>query len=234
MKFTDAFRAYQLTISPKGDISDVVVRRVRKWLSKTCLYVYAVIEGTSTGKRHLHAAMYFEDTKNKKQLQEYVWKIVKVEHKDSIGKFAVKVQVMPGSNWVDEYLRKEKDVEVVINVLPEERDELLGFYPSAEDQEALIQATSQPFQGDRFLDLHEGEYKRYLERESVVSTIGTATEYFLWRVNVDRTLPRLRDSRTYVNMGLALHRYISMDKSLTSEEESLIRRVTESYDFSGR
>lgn len=235
-RLSDVFRAYQLTISTKGDVSEETTRKVTKWLSKKCKYVLAVAE-VSSGKRHIHAAMYFDTPQNKKNLHDYVWRhFVQPHHEDSMGKYAVKVQVMPGSKWVQEYLHKDEHVEYLVNDLPKEEDpdavSLDTFYPTEEEQEALQAAVDKPFAGDRFLDGHEPEYKKYLEEKGLTSCITTAVEYFLWRVNVDRSMPRMRDSRTYVNMGLALHRYISMDYTLTAEEESLVRRITESYDFS--
>lgn len=237
-RFKDVFRAYRLTISTKGDISEETQKKTKKWLDRTCKYVLCVVEN-NTGKRHLHAAMYFDEPKNKKQLQEYIWRhFVKPFHEDSMGKYAVLINVMYNSEWVETYLQKDETREVLLSHLPNEETpeavSLNEFYPTPEEQEALQAAKDKPSQSDSFLDIHEERYKLYLEHEGLSSSITVATEYFLWRVNVDRSMSRLRDSRSYVNMGLALHRYITMDKNLTAEEHSLIRRVTESFDFSGR
>lgn len=228
----DVFRAYQLTISTKGDVSDQTVKSVKKWLTKKCQYVYAVIE-YGAGKKHLHAAMYFKDPQDKKNLRDYVWsKLVRPYHPDSVGSIAVVIQVMPGDKWVKEYLHKEKDCEVLINDLPlppedgghDDDETLNNFYPTQEQQDALMAAKGKEFPGDKFLNAHELHYRKWLDDKGYqASTIGNATQYWLWCVNFDRSMPRMRDSRSYVNMGLALDRYIRMDYELTNEEDNSIK-----------
>lgn len=236
MKFKYEFRAYQITIRPKEVLQEETIRKIVKWMNKKCKHVLCVLEKHPVA--HIHAAMYFDQPQNKKSIQETVWKMVKPLHPTSIGKYCVLVQVMPGSKWVNEYLSKQEDTDVLLELLPpedaDEEDRLDSFYPTPKEQEQLQAAKGKPFEGDRVLDVHEDRYKEYLDSKGLGSTITNAVEYFLWRVNVDRSMPRIRDSRSYVSMGLALHRYISMDNTVTPEEESLIRRVTESFDFSGR
>ena len=134
-------RAFLLTVSVRGDISPECTRSLVSYISKSCVHSYVVVERGQNGQRHLHAAMVFKTPKSKKQLRNNLWgRHVQVHHPDSIGAVAVKLQVMPGHKWYDEYLRKESGVEVLLDTY--DRDAVSGFLPTPEEQVALVEAAS--------------------------------------------------------------------------------------------
>jgi len=133
-------RAFLLTISTKGDISDLCIKAVVKHIKATTEQAYAVTEHGESGKLHLHAVLLYKDSRCSKKIQDNVWqRMVKPFHPDSIGKVAVKVQVCPGNKWYDEYLQKEQDVEILVDTY--DRETSHEFFPTAAVQEALMATT---------------------------------------------------------------------------------------------
>ncbi|MEO5355425.1 MAG: hypothetical protein H7835_19740, partial [Magnetococcus sp. XQGC-1] len=108
-----------------------------KWVKKNSHMSYIVAESGESGKRHLHAVIIFKESRISKKLHENIWdRFVKPYHADSVGRYAVKVQVCPGNDWYNTYLKKEADVEVLYdNYNPEDA---CDYFPTEEVQEALM------------------------------------------------------------------------------------------------
>lgn len=130
-------RAFLLTVSVKGDISDDCQKSLVKHIRATTVHAYVVTEHGESGKLHLHAVLLYKDPRCTKILQSNVWeRQVKKFHPDSIGKIAVKVQVCPGNKWYDEYLQKEQDCTVLLDTY--DREAALDFFPTEAVQESLM------------------------------------------------------------------------------------------------
>lgn len=130
-------RAFQLTVSVKGDLSVESQEELTKWIRKNTLMHYIVIETGESGRRHMHALMIFKDPRDPRKIKDNVWtRMVKPWHEDSIARIAVKVQVCPGNKWYQEYLQKESTRELISNTWNEE--DALEFYPEPAVQEALM------------------------------------------------------------------------------------------------
>lgn len=211
-------RAFNLTVSTKEDISDECIKAIKKWLTKHAQYVHCVVE-QETSKLHLHAAMFFKEPRDKKKMRENLWqRQVKPFHPTSIGKFAVNIHASPGRKWIDEYLHKEENPEVVLSDLPEDLDELNEFYPTAEVQEFLMQAKDKTV--DCFYATHEVVYKEWLHENTWVSSTQTAHEYFGLRMFVRKDMRVIADSRRVHQMAVALHKYATDSYKLTNLEIS--------------
>jgi len=135
-------KAFQMTISVKGDLSSESQDLVTNWIRKNTVMHYIVIENGESGKRHLHSLFIFKDPRDSRKIKENVWeRMVKPHHQDSIGKYAVKVQVCPGNDWYNEYLQKEPDREVISNTWDCETAE--DYFPTQQVQEALMAKAKQ-------------------------------------------------------------------------------------------
>jgi len=133
-------RAFQMTVSVKGDLSPECQEELVKFIRKNTVMHYIVIELGDSGRRHMHALFVFKAPRVARKIQCNVWeRLVKPHHSDSLPRFAVKVQVCPGNKWYDEYLQKESTREVLSNTWNREGAE--EYFPSGEIQEALM-ATS--------------------------------------------------------------------------------------------
>ena len=139
---------FQVTLSPKEDISPESVDDVLKWIKKQCLMYYGVYEYGSSGKKHAHFMVIFKEPKEGKRIQDDVWRKVRKYHPTSIGGIAVKVQVCPGNKWYDEYLQKESSREVFADNW--DRDAAVEFFPSESEQQFMMSKDKGP--KDRFIN----------------------------------------------------------------------------------
>lgn len=222
-------QSFNLTISVKDDISDECIKAMKKWLTKNVMYVYCVIE-CDTGKKHMHATMFFKDPKDKKKMRENLWeRQVKPHHPNSIGKYAVHLQACPGRKWLDEYLLKDDTREEVLVILPDDRSELDVLFPSEETQVMLMSAKDKIV--DCFYATHEVVYKEWLHENSWISSTQTSHEYFHLRMFVRKDMRVICDSRKLHQMAVALHRYSTSDYKLTNQEISKHTQEHAAYDF---
>lgn len=227
-------RAFNFTLSPKEDISDECVHKFVKWLQKTAKFVYAVCEHGASGKRHLHAAVWYTDNKSKKSLQEYTWRqVVQPYHPSSVGKFAINIHSSPGRKWIDEYLKKEEDVEIVLSILPTNLSDLDEYFPDEELQASLVASAKKDEKvWDTFYHYHEIKYKEWLTEKTWVSSHQTAMEYFHMRMFVWKDMRVNADSRKVRQMALALHRYSTSDYKCTAKELREITEENTTHDYS--
>lgn len=230
MTDTALCRAFNLTVSTKDDISEEAIKKFKKWLTKTALYYYCVIE-CDTGKRHLHATMFFKEPKDKKKMRENIWdRYIKPHHLTSIGKVAVHLQACPGRKWFDEYLRKDDTREEVAQEVPEDLDDLNDYFPSEETQALFMNAKEKVL--DVFYAQHEVVYKEWLSENTWASSTETAHEYFHLRMFVRKDMRVIADSRRVHQMAVALHRYSVESYKLTNLEISQHTKEHAAYDFS--
>lgn len=134
-------KSFLLTISVKGDLSVESEEKVVKYLGKNALMHHVVIEHGQSGKRHLHACFILKKSQHGHKVANNIYeRFVKPFHADSPQRFACKVQVCPGNDWYNEYLQKEKDVQILsTNWVPEDA---LEHFPAPEVQEALQNKSS--------------------------------------------------------------------------------------------
>jgi hypothetical protein len=230
MSALNTIRAFNLTISTKGDISDECVTAVSKWINKQCEYALCIVE-TDTGKRHLHAALFFKEPRDKKKLRENIWmRMVKPFHPTSIGRVAVHIQAMPGLDWVKQYLGKDPNREIEVAILPDDLDNLLVYLPTEDEQVALMAATDKVL--DVFYNQHEIMYKQWLTDNTWISSTETAHQYFRLRMFVRKDMRVIADSRRVHQMAIALHKYSTDSYHLTNLEISTHVRENQCTDFS--
>lgn len=211
-------QAFNLTVSVKDDISEECIKAIKKWLNKNVKWVHCVVE-QETSKRHLHAALFFSEPRDKKKLRENLWeRQVKPFHANSIGRIAVHIQAAPGRKWIDEYLQKEDNVEVILSVLPEDKAELDEYFPSEETQAILMSAKDKTV--DCFYATHEVVYKEWLHENTWVSSTQTAHEYLCMRMFVRKDMRVIADSRRCHQIAVALHKYSTDSYKLTNLEIS--------------
>lgn len=185
---TIAVKTFRVTISPKGDVSDLLVKWIKKTYEDNNKYV--VIEKGTSGQRHLHMLIQFEKPKQKKDLRDVLSRIIKKYHEDSILKFALVINSCYDMNWYDEYLRKEQDVEHVCTD-DFDADVFRNALPDQATQDALQAATGRRPIGSFWID-HE---KRWIEYSPDVSTHESASKYFEYRMFVIRDMEPISGRR---------------------------------------
>lgn len=129
--------AFQLTVSVKGDLSPECQEELVKFIRKNTVMHYIVIEFGESNRRHMHALLVYKAPRVSRKIQTNVWeRFVKPYHSDSLPRYAVKVQVCPGNDWYDEYLRKDGSREVLSDTW--NREDACSYFPSQPVQEALM------------------------------------------------------------------------------------------------
>lgn len=220
------FSTFLITISPKEDIEDLCVQKLCQRFAKLAASLYVVLEHGKSGKKHLHACICAREKKETRRLQNDFWVIVKKFHPTSIGGIAVKVQVMPGPDWIDDYLRKEDDVTIVVNKWVE--DEVRPFYPTACEQLALIAATKKKI-GDPYMDVHCLAWEEMFPADS---SYCSAICYLRTRMNVTRDMRVIQDLRRLRQFAMALHHYRERVAYVLPGDKRFYDTETTTIDFS--
>lgn len=220
-------RAFLLTVSTKGDISDDCQKALVKHIRSTTVHAYVVTEHGESGKLHLHAVLLYKEPRCSKILQSNVWeRQVKKFHSDSIGRIAVKIQVCPGNRWYDEYLQKEQDCSVLLDTY--DREAALEYFPTEAVQESLM-ATHKL----------KGFACAWLEQDTITWT-GSSFEntpegalmYLNHRMYVLKNMVPIADPRKITEKALMYWKYRNQVVSPTERELFLLKQLQDgpSYD----
>lgn len=221
-------RAFQLTISVKGDLSPACQDELVKWIKKNTVFYYVVIEHGAAGThRHLHACFVFKTPRDPRKLKGNVWtRLVEPHHSDSILRHAVKLQVMPGPDWYDTYLKKEHGVEVIADTW--EPESAKDFYPSPQIQEALMAKTKLA-----------GVACPWLDEDTIAWSLSTyentpvgALQYLKHRMFVIKNLVPISDKRKLTEKALLYWEYRNQVISPSERELWMLKQIQDgpSYD----
>jgi len=219
-------RAFLITISVPGDVSSQTEETFLKWIRKTTDMSYVVAERGESDRRHLHAVALFKESRLSKKLHENIWdRFVKPHHSDAIGRHAVKVQVCPGNDWYETYLKKESAVEVLHdNYDPEDAQ---AYFPTREIQEALI-ATKKC----------SGVACPHLEHD-INTWTGSAFEnspegalcYLKDRMFVQKNMVPIADPRKLTEKALMYWQYRNGINTPTERESWLLKQLQDGPSF---
>lgn len=210
-------KTFQITISPKGDVTEKCVEVLLKWVKKTSLSSYVVAERGSNGQRHLHMAVAFEDSRSKRCLQEDLWKKVKKFHGDSIGRIAVVVTVSYDHRWYDEYLRKEAGVELLHDNY--DRTVITDLFPSPEVQQLLVES-----KGKKVCDTYVYEHCVLWEATDLPVSVSGALRYLRERMFKEKTMMVMLDERRIRQLAIAIFRYRTGNCDQTMEDDEWLNR----------
>lgn len=217
-----------LTVSTKGDISPECIESLVKHIDSTTVYCYVVTEHGESGKLHLHAVLVYKKDRQSKKLHENIWeRQVKPHHPDSIGRIAVKVQVCPGHDWYDTYLKKESECSVVLARYP--REAVTPYFPTAAVQQALVELHQA--KGKKSCNEWWDKHAAAWTDTTYVNTPEGAHEYleFCW---LNGTSPRITDPRRSTQIAMGLFRHRNRLISCTERVSWLLKQLEDgpSYD----
>jgi len=221
-------RAFLVTISTKGDVThECVCALVNHW-KKTTVHAYVVREFGENEKLHLHAVLLYKEPRQSKKLHENFWdRYVKPYHPDSIGRYAVKVQVCPGNKWYDEYLQKEADGSHVL-LDTYDRDAAVEFFPTQAVQEALVEAGKRKGLAAPHIEKHVSAWT-----ESTFENSPEGAGAFLQHcMYVEKTMIPIADPRKLVEKSLMFWKYRNGIVCLNERELWLLKQLQDgpSYD----
>jgi len=223
-------KSFLLTVSVKGDLSVESEDKIVKYLRTQTLMHHVVIEHGESDKRHLHACFIFKETRLKHKVQNNVWeRFVKPFHSDSIGKFAVKVQVCPGNKWYEEYLCKETDVQILsTNWDPLEA---INYFPTQQVQEALqskskMASVAAPHIESRVLEWTISDFE---------NSPDGALRFLNHCMYVHKNMIPISDPRKITEKALMFYKYRNGVTDPSERELFLLKQLQEgpSYDVPG-
>lgn len=223
-------KSFLVTVSVKGDLSAESEEKLVKYFRSNTHMHHAVIEHGETGKRHLHACIIFKDSKVKSKIQSNVWeRFVKPFHGDSIGKFAVKVQVCPGNKWYEEYLRKESDVQILSSTW--DPIEAKDYFPTEQVQEALqskskLASVAAPHVESRVIEWTTSDFENSPEG---------ALRFLNHCMYVLKNMVPISDPRKITEKALMFYKYRNGVTDPTERELFLLKQLQEgpAYDVPG-
>lgn len=218
-------RAFLLTVSTKGDISEECLTKLVKWMSKSTVHAYAVTENGESGKLHFHAALVFKTPQNKPHLANQLFtRYVKPFHPDSVGKVAIKLVAMPGHKWYDDYLRKESGVQVLYDTY--DRDAVDSYLPTQAEQEVLVSRSGKP-QLNAWWDKHVEGWKASEFTDDAPGAI-----YYLTDCMHKNIIQVMRDDRVLTDTAYALWKRRHGILTPSAHQLLLLQRKDMTYTFS--
>ena len=209
--------ALRITVSVPGDLSEVCSRAIVQWAQKKCLYAHIVCETGANAKRHLHAAVVLKVPAEGNNVVGYLWKIVQQYHPTAIRRVAMNKHVMYDHAWYDEYLTKEKHVEVLYSQY--DRQEVSRHFPTIAQQEELMShvlegTTDKP--ADPYMERLEREWIEYEPNDSEYTDACRFLNYIMF---VARTERCISDDRRFNQVAWTLYKY--RNKRLEVDAESI-------------
>lgn len=223
-------RAFQMTVSVKGDLSPECQEELVKFIRKNTVMHYIVIETGETDRRHMHALLVFKSPRIARKIQCNVWdRFVKPFHSDSLARYAVKVQVCPGNKWYDEYLQKQSSREVLSDTW--DREVAAEYFPTQAVQEVLMATTKMA-----------GVACPWIDKDIITWTASTfentpegALMYLKSRMFVDKNMVPIQDLRKRTEKALLYWEYRNGVFSPSERELFLLKQLQDgpAYDVPG-
>lgn len=219
-------KTFLVTISVPGDVSKETCEKFVSWVRKCTEHAYVVVEHGESDRRHLHACLIYKEPTQRRKIQENVWaRYVKPYHSDAIGAVAVKVQVMPGHKWYDEYLQKECDKDVLVDTY--DREKITDYFPSVAVQERLqtISAASKTAAPHILKDVTAWEATQF------DNTALGALEYLRHRMFVARDMIPIADDRKLTDKAYVYWSYRNGVVTPSRNQVRLLASKDAEYSF---
>lgn len=191
-------KGFKITISTKFDVSDETIQVFTKWAKKATMH-HIVLEHGSSGTKHLHALVCYENSKIKRNIQDFVWRhhVKNFNEGNNIQKYAVRVDVLYDSHWIEEYLKKEANYVVHSTNYDAQRES--DYYPEPGVKEALESLQTAFARSDYWGDLATKFEEHYLPKHHNIRPaqypIEAIHEFYFGLMFAERSIPVISDDR---------------------------------------
>lgn len=197
------YRSYAFTFRPrdgvKGEHDDVLV----KWIRKNCEYYYLVSEKLDA-ERHLHCGVFLKRAKTRSNFSQDMARLF-AKYIDDDERRVLKrgVRIMYNYDFIQNYLDKDDDTDVLLSNLPE-RQRLDAYWPpSAEQEKAQAMAAT-----DKYYAKLELLWNTHIS-PGVECTRETCRDFLFDMMYAKRLIRVLRDDKAIVSVAKNLHRYVT-------------------------
>lgn len=219
---------FRITLSPVGDITDRTIKQVVTWLKKQD-YGFAVTERGKNGKLHLHMCVCTPQPVDRENIHDSWWKRIRKDYEGSVGRIAVRVDIMYDHKWYEEYLRKEEGSEIVYDNY--DKDAVTEKFPSKQQQERYIELKGQPVLREHLYDILSTEFKEFAQRNCRPHygpdySYEEAVRFMKHRMHVLKKQPYYTDERRLRQLCWFLYEHVNQIITPTAEDKNHGARQT--------
>jgi len=129
----------------------------------------------------------------------------------------VVVTVAYNHYWYDDYLKKEKDVEILNDEY--DRDAISAMFPPPEVQQMLVES-----KGKRVCDAYMHEHCLLWSETDLPVSVSGALRYLRERMFKEKTMMVIQDERRVRQLALAIYRYRTGDCAQSAEDDEWLNR----------
>ena len=216
----NGYSSFCITIRPREGLKDSRLKDYITWSSKQA-GAYGVCEGEGVSK-HLHLQVFTSTPRHKGDVARAVERIFKRQEYDSSELKVLRqgVRIAYNDDWIDNYLQKTDDVDVVISDVPENS---IDYYPTETEQE-IVRARKTAVDEYFFnmsQDLTEWLERVYLCEGGDYHPTLTLVKHFIGDMMYkERKYRVIQDPRKVSQVCHSLYHYFNKnDKALLSEDE---------------
>lgn len=202
MSTQTVFKTFALTIRPKDGVTDQDIQKTMKWCRKHALYYHVVTEKTGS-QRHIHAGVFLHKEKKKNDVCIMLCGLFKDLTPEEKTVLRHGVKIMYNWDFIEKYLDKDDDTEVIGTHLPEERH-IEGYFPPKP------LSLSENKTKKCSLYYHELERMWYENRNPAYEITTLTTRDFLFEMMYNkRCLPVIRDDKQIIQVSRHLTRWLN-------------------------
>lgn len=211
------YKAWAITVRPRNGISDERVSDYKDWIEKSPKIdgAYGVLEKLAE-ERHLHLAVFFSEGRRKGDVNKQIERIF-LKRPVEDGELKVLrsgTKIMYSDDFIKNYLDKNDETQVVINVVPQDT---LAYYPTPEEQEAV---KSQSRAVDQYFHSINEKYTSWLgDRMNDIQMVKWWMGIAMYE---DKTIRVITDPRKLGQIIESLYRYSSSNGLCLVDETSVL------------
>lgn len=204
------YKSYALTVRPLDGATSVHDDLLCQFAQKYCEYYYIVSEKLDS-ERHLHAGLFFKKTYTRSALSMMIKRVYKDLSDDEKRVLNQGLRIMYNFDFIENYLDKDDDTELLLKNLPE-KAHLEGYWPPSKDQDkAKAVAATDKFYANL-------EYLWYQHVPPGVECSKLTTQSFLFDMMFNKRLIKvMRDRKAIITTSEMLYWYIT--KTSTAQIE---------------
>lgn len=213
MSSVQKFKTYALTIRPRNGIDNGALNLISDWIRKRCEFYHIITEKTGH-ERHVHAALFLKMPITKSNMNTLLVRLAK----DSLGfdpeeltVLRKGVKILYSNDFIENYLDKDDDTEVVQTNLPA-TNHLDSWYPP----KPIDPETSKQQKHSHYYWELERLWYMYMSPTYEVNT-KTVRDFLFNMMYSERCINVIRDDKTIVQTARHLVRWINKTTTNTIE-----------------
>lgn len=204
-------QTFRVTISPVTDVTDFTIDQIVRWLKKQ-KFGFAVTERGKNGKLHVHMCVCTHKPIDRQNLHDSWWKRIRNDYEGSLGRIAVRVDIMYDHKWYNEYLRKEEDAVVIYDSY--NSDAITELFPTQQQQERYTELKGQPVFREHLYDIISNEFKEYANKNCRSGyapdlSAEAAAKYLKYRQHVLKKQPYITDNRRFNQLAYWIYEHVN-------------------------